>query len=98
QALELARPLAKHFTIPIDYHSCQRVRATQRQSDMPAKERKSNVKNAFVINDKFAVKHVAVIDDVITTGHTMEECCRMLRKQQVEKIDLWCIARTTYEK
>jgi ComF family protein len=95
QALEIARPIAKQLKIKLDFKNCQRTRATEAQSALPAKHRHKNVKDAFAIKNKFHARHVALIDDVITTGHTITELSHALRKHDVEQIDVWCCARTS---
>lgn len=95
QALELARPIAKTLHIPLDYHSVSRIRATAAQSSVPAAKRLSNIKQCFQVNHKINVNHVAIIDDVMTTGNTVDEFARVLRQSGVNKIDVWCCARTT---
>lgn len=94
QAIELARPIVKKIKIPLNIDACQRVRATQTQMALPATERQNNVKKAFAVNIKFNAKHVAILDDVMTTGHTIRELSKALRKVGVERIDIWCCART----
>ncbi len=94
QALELLRPIAKHFKIPIDYKNLQRTRATVQQSLIHADKRKSNVKNAFALQKALRYKHVGLVDDVMTTGHTVDECAKLLKRQGVEKVTVIVIART----
>lgn len=94
QSLEIAKQIGKQLHIPIDAKSCQRIIHTQPQAQVPAKDRKKNVKNAFEIIQKISANHIAVIDDVVTTGHTIYAFCQMLRKHGVQHIDVWCIART----
>lgn len=94
QALELARPVAHILQIPIDKHCCQRVKNTQAQSLLRAKERKQNIRGAFVVAETLSYKHVAVIDDVITTGYTIREFCGKLRCAGVQRIDVWSCAKT----
>ena len=94
QALELARPLGHRLGIPIDYRLCQRTRATAPQSDLPAKERRRNVRGAFAVNRPLTVAHVVVFDDVVTTGHTVAELARVLRRAGAARVDVWCLART----
>jgi ComF family protein len=94
QAVELARPIAKAWRIPISLHDCQRIRATPAQTELPAKQRRKNVKNAFEIRENFHIEHVTLLDDVITTGSTVQELSLQLRHQGVKKIDVWCCART----
>ncbi len=93
QALELARPIARHMDIPLDYRSCARVRATTAQSLLPAAQRRGNIKGAFQVTRPIKARHVAIVDDVMTTGHTVEEFAATLRKAGVKKIDVWVLAR-----
>jgi ComF family protein len=96
QALELARPIAKRLGIPINNKSCERIRVTQAQSLIPAPQRLHNVENAFRVNENFQATNIAIIDDVITTGHTVNELSKVLRKREVEKITIWCCAKSIY--
>ena len=94
QALELARPLASALNIPLEYRVAHRTRATAAQSDIHAVERRSNMKNAFELNKDFTAKHVIVVDDVMTTGSTVNAFCDILNVHNVSRIDVWCCART----
>ncbi|SRR5579883_402879 len=96
QALELARPLARTLNIHLDYYSCKRIKYTAAQATLDAEERHENIKNAFHVAQNFSYRHVAVLDDVITTGFTMAEFCATLKKSGVETIDVWCIARPDF--
>ena len=93
QAVELARPIAAHFGIPIDVSSCVRVRATEAQSTLPANQRQANVHDAFRIRRPIKARHVAILDDVITTGHTVNELARALRSSGVKVVEVWAVAR-----
>jgi ComF family protein len=97
QAMELARPINKKLKIPIDYKSCERVRSTSAQSMLPASRRATNVKNAFSIQKQqypLLNQHIALLDDVMTTGHTLIELSRAFYNVGVKRIDVWCCART----
>lgn len=94
QALEITRPIAKKLHLSIDFKSCQRIKYTKPQALISSKERLENIKKAFVVNKKFHAKHVAIIDDVMTTGNTVKELSKALRCQGVRNIDVWCCART----
>lgn len=94
QSLEIARIVAKRLHLPIDISSCQRQRATLAQSSLPAKQRKRNIQNAFKVLQPITVKHVSILDDVVTTGHTVHELGKQLRKAGIQTIDVWCCART----
>ena len=94
QAIELARPISKKLNIPIEYKRCKRLVNTAAQSKLPANQRADNVKNAFVAHQDLAYKHIALLDDVMTTGHTLIEMSRALYYVGVKRIDVWCCART----
>jgi ComF family protein len=94
QSLEIAKELTKGLKIPIDRYSCKRRKHTQPQTTLPIRERNQNIKRAFIVKRPIKYKHVAVLDDVITTGNTINEFCQMLRENGVEKIDVWCCAKT----
>lgn len=93
QSIEIARPIAKALKLPLESSLCQRVKHTAAQATLHAKERAENVKNAFHIKNTINYEYVAVIDDVITTGHTISEVCRALKTAGIKKIDVWCCAR-----
>lgn len=95
QALEIARPIAKKLQMPLDFTACQRTKATLAQATLTAVSRKQNIKNAFSISH-LPYLHVAVIDDVITTGQTMQEFCKILKQYGVLSIDVWCCARAAF--
>lgn len=95
QALELARIIAQHLNIPLDYSLCQRNKATPFQSGLSAKQRKKNLKNAFNVTKPHSYKHIVIFDDVVTTGTTVNELARQLKQSGVEIIEVWAIARTS---
>jgi ComF family protein len=94
QALELAKPIAKQLSIPIDFNSCQRTTNTEPQSLIPAKQRHKNIKNAFTVTKKISANHIAIIDDVTTTGSTLDELTITLQQAGMKEIDTWCCAKT----
>jgi ComF family protein len=94
QAVELARPIAARLHVPINFTSCRRVRHTEAQAMIPARQRYKNVRNAFVVNSNFKAKHVAIIDDVVTTGSTVAELSHVIRQAGAEIIEIWCCAKT----
>lgn len=93
QALELARPIAERFGAPLDWRHVVRTRATDPQSELPAKLRSRNVKGAFSVAPEFAAQRVAIVDDVMTTGHTVNELAATLRRAGVVDISVWVCAR-----
>jgi ComF family protein len=94
QALEIAKPIGQYFHIPIDTRSCIRIKNTEAQSSLPASKRKYNLKNAFGLSHSLSANHIAILDDVVTTGNTVSEIAFLLRKIGVKKIDVWCCAQT----
>jgi ComF family protein len=93
QALEIARPVSKALKIPLKFNSCIRTRPTLAQSTLNAKKRRANIRGAFKMTENLNVQHVAIIDDVITTGQTVNEMARTLKQQGIENIEVWSIAR-----
>lgn len=93
QALEITKPLAKLLDLPIENSACQRIKPTAAQATLLAEQRKHNILNAFQISTSLNYHHVAIVDDVITTGHTVMEFSKHLKKAGVNIIDVWCCAR-----
>ena len=93
QALEIARPLAHKLRLPIDFRTCQRHRMTAAQSTLTASERQQNVRGVFSVKPGFKKKHIAIVDDVMTTGHTVAALAQQLRNCGVSNIEVWVCAR-----
>jgi ComF family protein len=93
QSIEIARVVASRLKIPLDLSSCLRHRNTFRQTDLSAKQRRANLHNAFMINRPLTVQHVAILDDVMTTGSTANELAKTLKKSGVNRVDIWVCAR-----
>ena len=93
QALELARPLARVFDLPLAPGCCRRVRSTSAQTGLDAKSRRRNLKGAFELVRQVKVPHVAIVDDVMTTGSTAEILAKTLKQSGVERVDVWLCAR-----
>ncbi len=93
QALELARPLAKAFAIPLLHDSLRRIRDIAPQSGLGALARRRNPRGAFAVGSDAMPSHVALVDDVMTTGATLHECARVLKRAGVQQVDAWVAAR-----
>ncbi|HQV48604.1 MAG TPA: ComF family protein [Dokdonella sp.] len=94
QALELAKPLARALHLPLHPHALRRIRSTQAQSGLDARARRRNLRGAFEVDPAQTLPtHVALLDDVMTTGSTLRECARVLRKAGVQRVDVWALAR-----
>jgi ComF family protein len=94
QALELAKPLARHFGLPLCRDVLLRTRVTAAQTELDALARRRNVRGAFAVRAGSALPaHVAILDDVMTTGATLAECARVLQRAGVARVDVWALAR-----
>jgi len=93
QALELAKAIARKTGVPLHRHALRRVRGTARQSELGLAARQRNLRGAFAVANDSLPKHVALIDDVMTTGATLRECATTLLRAGVERVDVWVIAR-----
>ena len=89
----LATQLGKTLNIPVYLSLIKKIKETATQHSLNQKERMQNLKNAFTINEH-SWKHVALIDDVITTNSTMLTLAHLLKKNGVERVDAWSIAKT----
>ena len=94
QSLELARRVARQLEIPLLEQACQRVRDTVPQSALPWKERGKNMRKAFACTVDMKGKHVAVVDDVMTSGASINELARALRQAGAREVSAWVVART----
>lgn len=93
QSLEIARHLSKALNIPLEPRACVRHRRTLPQTELSAGERAKNIRGAFRQKREIKARHAAIFDDVVTTGSTVGELARLLRKAGVERIDVWAVAR-----
>jgi len=95
QAVLLGELLAREWRLPIARRAMRRVRWTEPQINLSADERLHNVKGAFTVSDYAAVagKHVLLLDDILTTGSTAEECARVLKRAGAVEVTVITIAR-----
>lgn len=94
QALELAKPLARALGLPLRIDLLLRRRATAPQSELHAGERRRNLRDAFAAGGGVEMPaHVALVDDVMTTGATLQAAAEALRRAGVARIDAWVCAR-----
>lgn len=93
QTTELAKPLARALRLPLDTTSLARTRNTAPQASLPLDDRQRNVKGAFTCAGSFAGKHVALLDDVMTSGATLNEAAKTLKRAGAAEVSLWIVAR-----
>ena len=93
QALELARHLGRSRNIPVWPRACRRVVDTPAQALLPWSERPGNVRGAFVCDADLTGLRVGVVDDVLTTGATLNELARNLKRAGAVEVQGWVAAR-----
>jgi ComF family protein len=96
QAAMLARWLGGHLDIPCDETLLLRTQDTSAQQDLNAEARKKNLRNAFALTPGAQIKgrHLALVDDVLTTGATAQALARLLMEAGAARVDVYCLART----
>lgn len=95
QAYLIARHLSKLLEVPVAEQILVKTRSTEQQRQLSKKQRQKNLRGSFSIHGSLP-KHVAVIDDVMTTGTTLHEIALLLKDHQVEQVEGWVIARTPH--
>ena len=94
QALELARPLARLSGLALDWRLVERNLDAPPQASLPWKARRKNVKGVFLCPGNPAGLHVLVVDDVMTTGATLDELARSLKARGAARVTNLVVART----
>jgi ComF family protein len=94
QAVEIARPLAQSSGIPLDLFGTTRSVDTVAQAGLPWKERRANMRHAFECAIDLNGKSVVVVDDVMTTGATLDEFAKTLKYHGAAHVSNWVLART----
>lgn len=93
QALELARPIARLLGVPVNTSLLQRIRKTPQQQGLSAIERRSNLHNAFDLTMTPSAERILLVDDVMTTGETVRECCRTLLTGDIMEVQVAVVGR-----
>jgi ComF family protein len=94
QAVEVARALARRAGRPVELELLERSRDTAPQLDLPWADRRKNVRGAFATARALLGAHVAVVDDVMTTGATLDEAAGALKAAGALRVSNWVVART----
>ena len=93
QALEIANVVGRELSLPVDAGLVARRRNTLAQYALNPAQRAANLRRAFRLNSMPEYDFVAIIDDVITTGSTVKEMARVLKKAGVKRVAAWACAR-----
>ena len=96
QAALLARRIGRRLEVPIRPRWLARIRPTRPQSDLSAAERRANVRGAFRASPRVAGRHVLVVDDILTTGSTLDACARALREAGAFRVGVLTVARVVH--
>ncbi len=94
QAQLIAKQLSRELGIPLLHRSVGKLSKRASQAGLTARARHHNSQQAYRIDKVITQQHIALVDDVMTTGATVESLCQTLLQQQPYTIDIWCIART----
>lgn len=94
QALELARAAGSALEAPVDAALCVKSRETPPQTRLPWKQRRKNIRGAFVVLGDVTGLDIVVVDDVLTSGATMNELARNLKRAGAASVTGWVVART----
>ena len=94
QSLLLAKELSKTLEIPISNDVIEKHRPTEPQAELSLVQRKANLRNCFRIIQQDLPKHIAIVDDVFTTGTTASEITKILKRNGVDYVQVWGLAHT----
>lgn len=92
-ATEMARALAPYLQISLDLDSAQRIRDTPPQQTLKLDARRRNVRGAFACTDAVRGLHIAVLDDVMTSGTSLDELAATLKRAGAREVSNWVVAR-----
>lgn len=93
QCIEIGKEVSRQLHIPLLLDTCIRQRDTPHQAELKRKQRLKNLHNAFAMQRPLDLQHVAILDDVMTTGTTLHEMAYLLKKNGVKRVDAWVCAR-----
>lgn len=93
QALEIAAVIERRLPVHLRTDLVERSRETREQAELNRKQRRRNVRGAFAMIRELQARHVAIVDDVVTTGSTVNELARVLKRAGARRVDVWAVAR-----
>ena len=94
QSLEIARIIGKRLNVPITSQAVARIKQSPPQASLPLKERVKNMKGAFACYEDLSGLRIALIDDVMTTGASLNALAKAVRAKGAAHVECWLIART----
>jgi ComF family protein len=94
QAREIAAVLSRRLKVPLAAQGCHRIRNTPPQAALKLKERAANLRDAFECDASLRGKRIALIDDVMTSGASLNALALAARRQGAEEVEAWVVART----
>ena len=95
QTVLLSRILSKEYKIPVKMNMLSKKRETRPQIGLSAKERAGNLKNAFEVRESAKDLRLILLDDVMTTGATVRECSKVLKKAGAKEVVVVTLARSS---
>jgi ComF family protein len=93
QAIVLAEHIHKSTGLPMRTDLLVRTRETLEQAGLDQRARRKNIRRAFEFAGELPATHVAIVDDVVTTGSTVNEIARVLKRAGAKRVDVWALAR-----
>jgi ComF family protein len=96
QSWEICRALSAELSIYAERSAIKRTRRTPPQTELPLRRRRLNVRGCFKIEPSLRVDSIAIVDDVITSGETINQVASLFKKHGVQNIQSWAILRTSF--
>lgn len=94
QSALLAQPLAHWLSCDYAPQALSRIRKTAVQHQLGLRQRKRNLRGAFIVNQPLRGLHIALVDDVVTSGNTASEIVQTLQASGASSVQVWCLCRT----
>lgn len=94
QSLEVAKIVGKALNISLDYTACLRTKYSPPQASLPLRQRATNIKGAFTCTKSLTGLRIALIDDVMTTGASLNALAKAVKTKGASHVECWVIART----